>query len=167
MATPVEESSMIRFATERDVSIIAELIRGLAVYEKLEHVVVLDEARLRDHLFGSRPFAEVLLAEDDGTIVGFALFFHNYSTFLGTPGIYLEDLFVRPEQRGKGHGKSLLVALARLAVARGCGRLEWCVLNWNEPAIRFYESLGAEAMKEWTTYRLTGDALAAAARADE
>lgn len=150
---------MIRPATPADVSTIARLIRALAEYERLAHEVVLDEGRLRDHLFGSRSFAEVLLAEEANTVVGFALFFHNYSTFLGRPGIYLEDLFVEPAQRGKGHGKALLQALARLALERGCGRLEWSVLNWNEPSIQFYKSLGAEPMNEWTVYRLTGDAL--------
>src|SRR5437016_10996969 len=152
---------MIRSATPEDTKTIAQLIRALADYEKLSHVVQLNENRLREHLFGPRPFAEVLLAEEAGAVVGFALFFHNYSTFLGKPGIYLEDLFVQPEHRGKGHGKALLVALARLAVERGCGRLEWAVLNWNEPAIRFYRSLGAVAMTQWQTYRLDGDALAA------
>jgi GNAT superfamily N-acetyltransferase len=151
---------MIRPATRADVSTIAELIRGLADYERLSEYVTLNEALLEEHLFGKHPFAEVLLAEEAGVVAGYALFFHNYSTFLGQPGIYLEDLFVRPELRGQGHGKALLVALADLAVKRGCGRLEWCVLNWNEPALRFYQSLGAEPMDEWTTYRLTGEALA-------
>ena len=135
------------------------MIRALADYERLSHEVVLDELRLHAHLFGPRPFAEVLLAEAAGAVVGFALFFHSYSTFLGRPGLYLEDLFVLPEHRGEGLGKALLAALARLAVERDCGRLEWSVLNWNEPAIRFYESLGATPMAEWTIYRLTGDAL--------
>jgi GNAT superfamily N-acetyltransferase len=135
----------------------------LAEFERLAHEVVLDERRLHEHLFGARPFAEVLVAEEAGTVVGFALFFHNYSTFLGKPGLYLEDVFVLPEHRGKGHGKALLVALARLAVERDCGRLEWSVLNWNEPAIRFYQALGAVPMNEWTIYRLTGDALQAVA----
>jgi len=154
---------MIRTATADDTPTIAALIRALADYEKLAHEVVLDEARLREHLFGPRPAAEVLLAEEAGQVVGFALFFTNYSTFLGRPGIYLEDLFVKPEQRGAGHGKALLVALAQLAVARGCGRLEWSVLNWNQPAIDFYRSLGAVPMNEWTVYRLTGEALRQAA----
>ena len=154
---------MIRPATPADTPAIARLIRGLAEYERLSHAVTLDEDRLREHLFGPRPFAEVLLAEDAGAVVGFALFFHNYSTFVGKPGIYLEDLFVEPEHRAKGHGKALLRALARLAVERGCGRLEWAVLNWNEPAIRFYRALGAVPMNEWQVYRLAGDALAAAA----
>jgi GNAT superfamily N-acetyltransferase len=119
----------------------------------------LSEDVLRDHLFGPRPFAEVLIAEDDARAVGFALFFHNYSTFLAKPGIYLEDLFVLPEYRGRGHGKALFAALAKLAVVRGCGRLEWAVLDWNEPSIGFYKSLGAKPMDEWTVYRLTGEAL--------
>jgi GNAT superfamily N-acetyltransferase len=154
---------MIRPATAADVPVIARLIRALAEYEKLSHAVVLDEAALRDHLFGSQPYAEVLLAEDGGRTVGFALFFHNYSTFLAKPGIYLEDLFVEPESRGRGLGKALLQELARLAVERGCGRLEWAVLNWNEPAIGFYRSLGAKPMDEWTVYRLTDEPLRALA----
>ncbi len=155
---------MIRPATVADVSTIRDLIAALAEYEKLSHEVVLDESRLRDHLFGSRRYAEVLLAEEASSVVGFALFFHNYSTFLGRPGIYLEDLFVKPEHRAKGHGKALLQALAQLALDRGCGRLEWSVLNWNEPAIGFYRSLGAAALDQWAVYRLTGAALAAAAK---
>jgi GNAT superfamily N-acetyltransferase len=154
---------VIRPAAPAEVTVIAELIRALAEYERLSHEVVLDESLLRDHLFGPRPFAEVVLAEHGGEIVGFALFFHNYSTFLGRPGIYLEDLFVRPEHRGAGHGKALLAHLGRLAVERGCGRLEWSVLDWNEPSIAFYKSLGATPMDEWTVYRLTGDALSALA----
>src|SRR5439155_10784708 len=142
---------------------IVHLVRALAEYEKLADIVVLDEARLRQHLFGPQPFAEALLAEDGGQVVGFALFFHNYSTFLAQPGIYLEDLFVEPAHRGKGHGKAFLTALARLAIERDCGRIEWAVLNWNKPAIDFYRSRDAEAMDEWTVYRLTGDALAALA----
>lgn len=152
---------MIRPAIPEDTKTIARLIRGLAEYEKLSHAFCLDESRLQDHLFGPRPYAEVLLAEEKGKVVGFALFFHNYSTFAGRPGIYLEDLFVVPEHRGQGHGKALLVELARLALERGCGRVEWVVLNWNEPAIQFYRSIGAEPMTAWQTYRLSGDALAA------
>ena len=150
----------IRFATRDDVPVIAELIRGLARFEKLEHEVVMTEGLLAAGLFGKRPYAEVLLAEDDGRAVGFALFFHNFSTFLGRPGIYLEDLFVLPEQRGLGVGRVLLVRLARLAVERGCGRLEWAVLDWNRDAIGFYERLGARPNSQWTVYRLTGEALA-------
>lgn len=150
---------MIRTATPADLPVIVQLIRDLAEYEKLAHAVDLDEAKLRDHLFGPRPYAEVLLAEDAGAVVGFALFFHNYSTFRGKPGIYLEDLFVIPAARGKGFGKLLLVELAKLAVARDCARVEWSVLNWNEPSINFYKSLGAMPMDEWTVYRLTDGAL--------
>jgi GNAT superfamily N-acetyltransferase len=154
---------MIRPATPDDVPTIARLIRGLAEYERLAHRVELDEARLREHLFGPRPYAEVLLAEEAGAVVGFALFFPVYSTFLARPGLYLEDLFVEPAHRGKGHGKALLAALARLVLERGYGRLEWSVLNWNEPAIGFYRALGAMPMDEWTVYRLAGDGLRAAA----
>jgi GNAT superfamily N-acetyltransferase len=151
---------MIRPATVADTPVIARLIRALAEYERLAHAVTLDEGALREHLFGPRPFAEVLLAEEDGAVIGFALFFHNYTTFAGKPTLYLEDLFVEPEHRGRGHGKALLRALAGLAVERSCARLEWSVLNWNEPAIGFYRSLGAVPMDQWTVYRLTGDALA-------
>lgn len=155
---------MIRPATPADTPTIVALIRGLADYERLSHLVSLDEDQLRTHLFGSRPFAEVLLAEEANEAVGYALFFHNYSTFLGQPGVYLEDLFVRPEYRGCGHGKELLAAVARLAVERGCGRLEWAVLGWNEPALRFYRSLGAVALNDWALYRLSGEALQNIAR---
>lgn len=154
----------IRFATKDDVPVVAELIRGLARFEKLEHEVVMTDELLAASLFGERPYAEVLLAEDDGQAVGFALFFHNFSTFLGRPGIYLEDLFVVPEQRGRGLGRTLLAQLARLAVERGCGRLEWAVLDWNRDAIGFYERLGALPNSDWTVYRLTGEALTALAR---
>ena len=154
---------MIRPAVSTDLPAIIRLIRALADYEKLAHEVVLDEKVLGEHLFGPRPFAEVLLAEEEGAVVGFALFFHNFSTFLGKPGIYLEDLFVAPERRGQGIGKALLAELARMAVERGCGRLEWAVLNWNEPSIRFYRALGAKPMDEWTVFRLTGEALRTAA----
>jgi GNAT superfamily N-acetyltransferase len=150
---------MIRPATPADVPTIARLIRALADYEKLADKVLLKETDLREHLFGPRQFAEVLLAEDAGAVVGFALFFHNYSTFLGKPGIYLEDLFVEPAHRGKGFGKGLLVALAKLAVERDCGRIEWSVLNWNEPSIQFYLRLDARRMDEWTVYRLSGEPL--------
>ncbi len=144
--------------------VIAELIRGLARFEKLEHEVVMTEALLDVGLFGDRPYAEVVLAEDDGRPVGFALFFHNFSTFLGRPGLYLEDLFVLPEHRGSGIGRLLLAHLARLAVERGCGRLEWAVLDWNRDAIQFYERLGARPNSDWTVYRLTGEALTGLAR---
>lgn len=149
----------IRPAVEADVPLILEFIHGLAAYERLAHEVVATEPLLRQWLFGERPVAEVLLAELDGVPAGFALFFHNFSTFLGRPGIYLEDLFVRPDVRGRGVGVRLLGELARLAVARGCGRLEWSVLDWNEPAIGFYRALGAEPQDEWTVFRVTGDAL--------
>jgi GNAT superfamily N-acetyltransferase len=150
---------MIRLATPTDIPAIIHLIRALAEYEKLSHQVVVDEARLREHLFGPRPYAEVLLAEDGGQVVGYALFFHTYSTFLARPSLYLEDLFVLPEQRGRGYGKALLARLARLAVERDCGRFEWMVLDWNTPAIQFYESLGAAVSPEWKLCRMTGDAL--------
>jgi GNAT superfamily N-acetyltransferase len=158
---------MIRTATVDDMPTIVRLIRALAEYERLAHAVVLDEAQLKLHLFGPRPFAEVLLAEDENGVVGYALFFHNFSTFAGKPTLFLEDLFVEPAHRGKGHGKALLVALAQLALARGCTRLEWSVLDWNKPAIGFYRALGAAPLDEWTVYRLTGDALNALARAEE
>ncbi len=150
---------MIRPAVPADLPVIAQLVRELAEYERLADQVVLDEARLAVHLFGPRPYAEVLIAEDGGAVVGLALFFHNYSTFGGRPGIYLEDLFVRPGARGKGLGKALLLALARLAVERDCCKVEWSVLNWNEPSIRFYESLGAKPQDEWTVYRLDAAAI--------
>lgn len=155
----------IRFAEERDIPAILGFIRALAEYERLSDACVVAEEDLRRTLFGDRPYAEVLLIEEDGAAHGFALFFHNYSTFLGKPGIYLEDLFVDPAQRGKGYGKALLVKLAEIAVARGCGRLEWSVLDWNQPSIDFYLSLGAKPMDEWTIYRLEGDALSGLARA--
>ncbi|MGH9801374.1 MAG: GNAT family N-acetyltransferase [Blastocatellia bacterium] len=150
---------VIRQATEADVPLILQFIRGLAEYEKLSHEVVADEATLRRTLFGERRVAEVVIGYDNDRAVCFALFFHNFSTFLGKPGIYLEDLFVNPDQRGKGFGKAMLVYLAKLAVERECGRLEWSVLDWNEPAINFYKSLGAKPMDEWTMFRVTGDAL--------
>lgn len=153
----------IRAARVTDIPTICRLIRGLAEYERLAHEAVFDEAQLAEHLFGPRPYAEVLLAEDGGQAAGFALFFHNYSTFVGKPGIYLEDLFVLPEYRGRGHGKALLQAVARIAVERGCGRMEWSALNWNEPAIEFYQSFGAQPLSDWTTFRLSGERLAAAA----
>ncbi|MGZ4796022.1 MAG: N-acetyltransferase family protein [Acidimicrobiia bacterium] len=157
---------MIRPARPADLDTIAALIRELAAYEELDHEVVLDEGELHAHLFGPRPYAEVLIAEDDrGEPVGFALYFHNFSTFLGRPGIHLEDLFVRPEHRGAGHGLALLGAVGAIARARGCGRIEWNVLDWNEPSIAFYESLGARPMSEWLLYRLTGDAMDALADA--
>jgi len=149
----------IRQANFRDCVIILKFIRALAGYEKLLHEVTATEEDLCRTLFGERPCAEVLIAEWQGQAAGFALFFHNYSTFLAKPGIYLEDLFVLPEFRGAGIGKALLGHLAGIAVNRNCGRLEWSVLNWNEPAIGFYRSIGARAMSDWTQYRLTGQAL--------
>jgi len=154
----------IRGAVAADVPQILAFIKALAVYEKLEHMVVADEAKLAKTLFGERPVAEVRIAEWQNKPAGFALFFHNYSTFLGRPGIYLEDLFVLPEYRGNGIGKALLIHLAQLAVQRDCGRLEWSVLDWNTPAIEFYKALGAVPMDEWTTYRVTGEALPALAK---
>lgn len=148
-----------RFAAAEDTPLILSFVRELAEYEKLSHEVVATEEALRDSLFGERPFAEVLLTFVEDEPAGFALFFHNFSTFLGKPGIYLEDLYVRPEHRGTGAGRALLSYLARLAVERGCGRLEWWVLDWNEPAVGFYKRIGARAMDDWTVYRLTGDAL--------
>ncbi|GIW08700.1 MAG: N-acetyltransferase [Dehalococcoidia bacterium] len=150
-------TSRIRPATPADVPAIARLIRGLAEYERLPAAP--DEARLHEHLFGPRPYAEVLVADTAGRVVGFALFFSSYSTFLTRPGIYLEDLFVEPEHRGRGIGKALLARLARIAVERDCARLEWSVLNWNAPAIRFYDSLGAVPLDDWHTRRLSGEAL--------
>jgi GNAT superfamily N-acetyltransferase len=150
---------VLRAATVDDAALLLSLIRALAEYEKLAHECVATEASLREHLFGPRPYAEAIIAEADGQPAGFALFFHNYSTFVGKPGIYLEDLFVKPEYRGLGIGKRLLVEVARLGVERGCGRYEWTVLDWNEPAIRFYESLGAEMKREWIIHRVSGEAL--------
>jgi len=152
-------SVAIRPARVEDVPTIAALIRGLAVYEKLEHEVKMTEEKVRDSMFGLRPYAEAILAEEDGQAVGFALFFHNYSTFLAQPGLYLEDLFVLESHRGKGVGKALLAQLARIAVDRQCGRLEWAVLDWNVDAIGFYEKLGAKPNSEWTVYRLAGESL--------
>ena len=150
----------IRPADPADLSLIAQLIRDLADYEKLAHEVRFDEAVLGTKLFGPRPYAEVLIGELDGAAQGFALFFHNFSTFEGKPGIYLEDLFVRPAARGSGLGKALLARLAALALERDCARLEWSVLDWNEPAIGFYRKLGARLMDEWTVMRVDGADLA-------
>jgi GNAT superfamily N-acetyltransferase len=144
---------------EQDVALLLRLIEALADYERLSGEVVATEAMLRHALFGPRPSAEAVLAYVGPDAVGFAAWFYNYSTFVGRPGLYLEDIFVQPEWRGRGIGRALLRHLARLAVARGCGRMEWAVLDWNEPAIRFYRSLGAQAMDGWTVYRLTGAAL--------
>lgn len=150
----------IRPATSADLPLIAQLIRDLAEYEKLAHEVRFDEAVLGEKLFGPRPYAEVVIGELDGAPQGFALFFHNFSTFEGKPGIYLEDLFVRPAARGSGLGKALLAHLAMLATQRDCARLEWSVLDWNEPAIGFYQKLGARLMDDWTVMRVDGANLA-------
>ncbi len=149
----------IKPATIEDVPLIFSFIKKLAEYEKLLHAVTATENGLREVLFGERRYAETVIAYYENQPVGFALFFHNFSTFLGKPGIYLEDLFVDPKFRGQGFGKALLAHLAKLAQERDCGRLEWAVLNWNKPSIDFYESLGAKPMNEWTVYRLTGEAL--------
>ena len=152
-------STQIRPAIPKDIPQILQFICELAEYEKLSDQVTATESLLRQNLFGPRPVAEALIAELDSIPVGFALFFHNFSTFVGRPGIYLEDLFIRPEARGKGVGRALLGELAKLAVERNCGRLEWSVLDWNTPAIGFYKKLGAVPMDEWTVFRVTGDAL--------
>ena len=149
----------IRHATPDDAATVLRFIVALAEYEHLSHAVVATEHELRQHLFAPRPAAEVLIGELDGRSVGFALFFPNFSTFLAKPGIYLEDLFVLPAARGRGVGKALLTAVAKLAVERNAGRLEWSVLDWNDPAIGFYRKLGAEPMDDWTTMRLTGGPL--------
>jgi len=158
MKTPAD--FRIRTARVEDVPIILELIRDLATYERAPKEVVATEQQLVDVLFGERAAAEVLLAFEGESAVGFALFFHNFSTWLGRPGLYLEDLFVKPEKRGKGYGRALLVDLAKIALERGCGRMEWAVLNWNQPAIKFYRSLGAKPMDEWTVFRLTRNDIA-------
>jgi GNAT superfamily N-acetyltransferase len=155
---------MIRPATVEDAQAVCHLIRQLAKYARMEHEVTFDEREVCEHLFGPRPWAEALVVEEAGQVVGFALFFHNYSTFAGKPGLYLEDLFVEPEYRGRGHGKGLFQAVVRLAIERRCGRMEWSVLDWNEPAIRFYRSLGARALVDGTIYRLAGESLAEAAK---
>lgn len=157
--------STIRPATPEDLPLICALIRELADYERLAHEVRFDPAELGRQLFGPRPMAEVLIAESEGRAAGFALFFHNFSTFEGRPGIYLEDLFVRPAARGRGLGKALLAHLAGLAIARGCARFEWAVLDWNTPSIGFYKALGARAMDDWTVMRVDGEALHALAAA--
>ena len=152
------EKFIIRPAEEADVKLILQFIKGLGEYEKLSHEVVATEQKLRKTLFKQK-MAEVIIGEYGGEPVGFALFFHNYSTFLGQAGIYLEDLFIIPEMRGKGFGKTMLKHLAKLAVERDCGRLEWACLDWNEPSISFYKGLGAKALDDWTVYRVTGETL--------
>ena len=156
----------IRPACVADVPVILELIRDLATYERAPDDVTATEAQLVDVLFGDRPVAEVLLAFEAGSPVGFAVFFRNFSTWLGRPGLYLEDLFVKPKKRGKGYGRALLIYLAKIALERGCGRMEWAVLDWNEPAIKFYHALGAKPMDEWTVFRLTRDGIARLARSE-
>jgi GNAT superfamily N-acetyltransferase len=156
-------SICIREASEADLSVILEMIRGLAEYEKLSHSVTATDDALRRTLFGPKRGAEVLLADEDDTCQGFALFFPNYSTFLAKPGLYLEDLFVRPEARGRGIGLALLQRLAQIALERDYGRVEWAVLDWNEPAIGFYKRMGAVPLHEWTIFRVTGEEIAALA----
>lgn len=156
MAEPLK----IRAATRDDVPTLLELVRALAEYERLTHLVAADERRLADELFAPGSHVEAVLGFAGGAAVGFAVYFHNFSTFLGRRGLYLEDLFVRPEHRRRGYGRELLRHVARLAHARGCGRFEWMALDWNEPAIRFYKSLGAVELAEWRLFRVTGDALA-------
>jgi GNAT superfamily N-acetyltransferase len=156
----------IRPARVEDVPLILDLIRDLATYERAPKEVTATEEQLLAVLFGEKPVAEVLLAFEEKSPVGFAVFFHNFSTWLGRPGLYLEDLFVKPEKRGKGYGRALLVDLAKIARDRGCGRMEWAVLNWNEPAIKFYRALGAKPLDEWTVYRLTRDGIARLAQSE-
>ena len=155
-------NTVIRFATENDIALILEFIKGIAAYEKMSDQVVANEELLREWVFEKKK-AEVIFAMEDGKEVGFALFFHNFSTFVGRAGLYLEDLFVFPEYRGRGHGKALIKELARIAVERNCGRMEWVCLDWNQPSIDFYLALGAKQMDEWTIYRLAGDSLHALA----
>lgn len=154
------EKFTTRVATIADVPVILELIRALATYERAPNEVTATEEILKETLFGKKPAAEVLLLFENKTAAGFAVFFHNFSTWLGRPGLYLEDLFVRPEHRGKGYGRALLIELAKIARERDCGRMEWAVLDWNEPAIQFYCKLGAKPMDEWTVFRLTREGIA-------
>jgi len=154
----MHENFVIRTAGEKDTGLILTFIKKLAKYERMSDQVTANEEILNDNLF-NKNYAEVLIAEENGVPVGFALYFHNFSTFLGKPGVYLEDLFVEEEHRGKGYGKALLKKLAGITIERGCGRLEWAVLDWNTPSINFYKALGAEVMDEWHTFRLTGDSL--------
>jgi GNAT superfamily N-acetyltransferase len=160
----MSDPATIRPATVADVHLVLAFIRELAEYERLSHLVVADEATLRESLFGARPAAEALLAFGGGVPVGFAVFFHNFSTFLGVKGLWLEDLFVRPEHRKRGYGKALLLALARIAHERGCGRFEWAALDWNTPAWDFYKGFGAVPQDDWTMFRVTGEALERMAR---
>jgi GNAT superfamily N-acetyltransferase len=159
-------SILIRPATADDVPAIIGFIHELAAYEKLLHEVKINAAQLQQHLFGPNPKVYALMAEIDGSRVGYALYFYNFSTFLGRPGMFLEDLYIQPASRGRGLGKALLARLAQIAVAEDCGRLEWSVLDWNEPSIKFYKSMGAQPMDDWTTMRMTGESLTSlAARA--
>lgn len=167
MSAPAPSTTVLRPARPDDVPLILELVRELAVYERLEHEAVATAADMHAALFGARPAAEVLIAEHGGQAAGFALFFTSFSTFLGKPGLYLEDLFVRPAYRGLGIGRRLMVELARIALARGYGRFEWSVLDWNAPAIAFYRGLGAQPMDGWTVQRVTGAALQALAGASD
>ncbi|TAG79347.1 MAG: GNAT family N-acetyltransferase [Burkholderiales bacterium] len=153
----------IQPATRADLSTIVELIRALAVYEKLEHLMISTESDFERELFGAQARVECVIAREAGEPIGFALFFNNFSTFLGRKGLYLEDLFVKAEHRGKGYGKALLVHLAKIAVERNCGRFEWSVLDWNEPSIKFYEAMGATVLPDWRIVRATGDRLQALA----
>jgi GNAT superfamily N-acetyltransferase len=161
------ENFEMRPAGVDDVPVILELIRDLATYERAPDEVTATEEQLVDVLYGERPAAEVLLAFEEKSPVGFAVYFYNFSTWLGRPGLYLEDLFVKPDRRGKGYGRALLVELAKIARDRGCGRMEWAVLDWNEPAIKFYHALGATPMDEWTVFRLTRDGIARLADAEQ
>ena len=163
----IQSNFEIRPARVEDVPVILGLIRELATYERAPDEVTATEEQLVDVLFGEKRVAEVLLAFEGKSPVGFAVFFHNFSTWLGRPGLYLEDLFVKPEKRGKGYGRALLVDLAKIARERVCGRMEWAVLNWNEPAIKFYRALGAKPLDQWTVYRLTGDGITRLAESDE
>ena len=162
----VQNNFEIRPARVEDVPLILELIRDLATYERAPKEVTATEEQLVAVLFGEKPVAEVLLAFERKSPVGFAVFFHNFSTWLGRPGLYLEDLFIKPEKRERGYGRALLVDLAKIALDRGCGRMEWAVLDWNEPAIKFYRSLGAKPMEEWTVFRLTRDGIAKLAQSE-
>lgn len=157
----MSKSAILRPATLEDIPVLFQLIQALAEYEKLSHEVSGSAENLKQHLFGNPSYIEAILAEVEGKAVGFALFFHNYSTFLTQPGIYLEDLFVLPEYRRQGIGKALITHVAELAVSRGCGRLEWSVLDWNQPAIDFYEKIGAKILSDWRICRVTGASLAA------
>jgi len=163
----IQSNFEIRPARVEDVPVILGLIRELATYERAPDEVTATEEQLVDVLFGEKRVAEVLLAFEGKSPVGFAVFFHNFSTWLGRPGLYLEDLFVKPDKRGKGYGRALLVDLAKIARERVCGRMEWAVLNWNEPAIKFYRALGAKPLDQWTVYRLTGDWITRLAESDE